>query len=218
MFSGQLEFRPVMIEFDLFPILRGMAAMALFSKFPFMLVLLEMAGNTGRGGRCKVVFCMTFFAFDRGMFPLQSEFSFGMVKFYLFPVIGIMAPLALFAQPPFMFVVCLMAVQTRMGRLAKFMFRMTFGTYRFLMFPEEFKLGFFMVKFQWIQFNQDVRSPFMLRMAGFTLRRIDFSMKPFFLIHIFSALLMAVDAFRKEVFLAYRMAVQAVSFDLFMKR
>jgi hypothetical protein len=140
-----------------------------------------------------------------------------MVKFYLFPAIGIMAPLALFAQPPFMLVVFLMAVQTRMRCLAKFMFRMTFGTCRFLMFPEKFKLGFFMVKCQWIQFNQDVRSPLMLRMAGFTLRRIDFSMEPFFLIHIFSALLMAVDAFRKEVFLAYRMAFQAVPFNLLMK-
>jgi hypothetical protein len=217
MLSGQLEFRPVMIEFDLFPILRGMATMALFSKLPLMLILLEMAGNTGRGGRCKVVLGMTFFAFDRRMFPLQRKFSFAMVKFYLFPAIGVMAPLALFAQPPFMLVVFLMAVKTGMGRLAKFMFCMTFGTFRLLMFPEKFKLGFLVVKFQWIQFNQGVLSPFMLQMAGFTPGGVYFSMKPFFLIHIFSALLMAVDTFGKKGFLSYRMAVQTVSFDLFMK-
>jgi hypothetical protein len=217
MLSGQFEFCAIMIEFDLFPILRGMATLAFFSKLPFMLVLLEMAGNTGHGGRCKVVFGMTFRTFDGRMLPLQRKFSFAMIKFYLFPAVGVMAPLAPFAQPPFMLVVFLMAVQTRMRRLAKLMFSMAFGTFRFLMFSEKFKLGLCMVKFQLIEFNQGVPSPFMLRMAGFTPGGVYFPMKPFFLIHILSALLMTVDAFGKEVFLAYRMAIQAVSFNLLMK-
>jgi hypothetical protein len=101
--------------------------------------------------------------------------------------------------------------------ITEFGFEVALGALDFLMLADERKICLLVVKTLRMEHNQGISPSLMFSVARFALGGINFPMKASLFFHIPFNLLMAGQAFVKELFLNEGMALQAFTLVFFMK-